>query len=240
MEMEYAIHTHETQSSFRPAAGSRRIDSLMREPGSAITHLIGMAAAILATPSIISHAAAGGADSMHLAGLMIFMLSMILLYGASAAYHTFDSTEHVNRILKKTDHMMICVLIAGSYTPVCLTVLRDTVGLRLMAMVWGLAAAGIIFKLFFVYCPKWISSVLYISMGWVCVIAMPQLVAAFSLPAFLWLLAGGLLYTAGGVIYALKFPVFGGRFRYFGVHELFHVFVMAGSLCHYVVMYLYL
>ncbi len=240
MRMDYAIHTHEAKSDFRPMGESRPLTDLMREPGSAITHLIGFVAAVFATPAILGHAAEGGADTLHLIGLGIFMLSMILLYGASTTYHTVDSTERVNRVLKKLDHLMIFVLIAGSYTPVCLTVLRGTVGYRLLAMVWGLAAAGMVFKLFFVYCPKWISSVLYISMGWVCVIAMPELVSVFSFEAFMWLLAGGLFYTVGGVIYALKFPVFHDRFKYFRVHELFHVFVMAGSLCHYVVMYHFL
>ncbi len=240
MRMDYAIHTHGAKNDFHPIGQSRPLTDLMREPGSAITHLIGFAAALFATPAILSHAARSGADTLHLAGLFIFMLSMILLYGASTAYHIFDGAERVNRILKKTDHLMICVLIAGSYTPVCLTVLRDGVGYHLLAMVWGLAAAGMIFKFCFVYCPKWVSSVLYISMGWICVIALPQIVASFPVSGFLWLLAGGLFYTVGGVVYALKFPVFHNRFRYFGVHELFHVFVMAGSLCHYVVMYSYL
>lgn len=240
MRMDYALHTHDAHSTYSPLQESGSLTDIMREPGSALTHLIGLIVAAAAAPALLRHAANTGADQLQLTGLLIFMLSMIMLYGASTAYHTFDSTERVNRILKKIDHLMICVLIAGSYTPVCLTLLRGSVGYRLLAMVWGLAAAGMIFKLFFVYCPKWVSSVLYISMGWVCIIALPQIFAAFSMTGFLWLLAGGLLYTVGGVIYAMKFPVFGGRFKYFGAHELFHVFVMAGSLCHYIVMYNYL
>ena len=168
------------------------------------------------------------------------MISMILLYGASTSYHSFDISEKANLRLKRLDHMMIFVLIAGSYTPVCLTVLRGSIGMRLLAIVWGLAIVGMIFKLLWVTCPKWVSSVIYIAMGWVCVLAMPQLVAGLSFGAFMWLLAGGLFYTVGGVIYAMKFPVFHNRFRYFGCHELFHVFVMAGSLCHFIVMYVYL
>ena len=240
MRIDYALHTHEAHSDYNPLTKSGSLTDYMREPGSALTHLTGLIAAAAAAPGLLRHAAARGADQLGLTGLLIFMLSMILLYGASTAYHTLDRTDHINRILKKIDHLMICVLIAGSYTPVCLTLLRGPVGYRLLAMVWGLAAAGMIFKLFFVFCPKWVSSVLYISMGWVCVIALPQIVAVFSLTGFLWLLAGGLFYTVGGVIYALKFPVFHDRFRYFGSHELFHVFVMAGSLCHYIVMYNYL
>ena len=191
-----------------------------------------------AVPLIIK--AARSYDVIHIVALSIFILTMILLYAASTIYHSVDSTEKVNRRLRKMDHMMIFGLIAGSYTPVCLTVLRGSIGMRLLAIVWGLAIVGMIFKLLWVTCPKWVSSVIYIGMGWVCILAMPQLLAGLSFGAFMWLLAGGLFYTVGGVIYAMKFPVFHNRFRYFGCHELFHVFVMAGSLCHFVVMYAYL
>ena len=203
----------------------------VKDPGSAATHFIGFLAAVLMTPVLLVHAAGNGAD---------FMISMILLYGASTSYHSFDISEKANLRLKRMDHMMIFVLIAGSYTPVCLTVLRGSIGMRLLAIVWGLAIVGMIFKLLWVTCPKWVSSVIYIGMGWVCILAMPQLVAGLSFGAFMWLLAGGLFYTVGGVIYAMKFPVFHNRFQYFGCHELFHVFVMAGSLCHFIVMYVYL
>ena len=201
----------------------------VKDPGSAATHFIGFLAAVLMTPVLLVHAAGNGADFMTMIGMSVFMISMILLYGASTSYHSFDISEKANLRLKRLDHMMIFVLIAGSYTPVCLTVLRGSIGMRLLAIVWGL-----------VTCPKWVSSVIYIGMGWVCILAMPQLLAGLSFGAFMWLLAGGLFYTVGGVIYAMKFPVFHNRFRYFGCHELFHVFVMAGSLCHFVVMYAYL
>ena len=204
----------------------------VKDPGSAATHFIGFLAAVLMTPVLLVHASDCGADLMTMIGMSVFMLSMILLYGASTSYHSFDISEKANLRLKRMDHMMIFVLIAGSYTPVCLTVLRGSIGMRLLAIVWGLAIVGMIFKLLWVTCPKWV--------GWVCVLAMPQLVAGLSFGAFMWLLAGGLFYTVGGVIYAMKFPVFHNRFQYFGCHELFHVFVMAGSLCHFIVMYVYL
>ena len=212
----------------------------VKDPGSAATHFIGFVAAVLMTPVLLVHAAGSGADLMTMIGMSVFMISMILLYGASTSYHSFDISEKANLRLKRLDHMMIFVLIAGYYTPVCLTVLRHGVGMRLLAIVWGLAIVGMIFKLLWVTCPKWVSSVIYIGMGWVCILAMPQLLAGLSFGAFMWLLAGGFFYTVGGVIYAMKFPVFHNRFRYFGCHELFHVFVMAGSLCHFVVMYAYL
>ena len=142
-------------------------------------------------------------------------------------------------IFKKLDHCMIFVLIAGSYTPVCLIVLHGHIGLVLLALVWGIAALGIIFKLCWVTCPKWVSSVLYILMGWICVLAFTQIINALPKAAFNWLLAGGIIYTIGGVIYALKLPIFNAHHKYFGSHEIFHLFVMAGSICHFIMMFKY-
>lgn len=136
--------------------------------------------------------------------------------------------------------MMIFVLIAGSYTPVCLLAIPGMTGYILLAVVWIIALLGMGFKYFWVYCPKWISSVLYIALGWACVFAFPQLLNTLSTGCFLWLLAGGLIYTAGGVIYALKLSAFENRHINFGCHEIFHLFVMVGSFCHYIVMYVYL
>lgn len=212
----------------------------IKDPGSAITHFIGFVFALLLTPPLISRGISFHADGLSLLSLIVFMISMILLYGASTTYHTFDISPKVNKILKKIDHMMIFILIAGSYTPICIVALHNKVGYILLALVWALALIGIIFKFFWVTCPKWVSSIIYIGMGWVCVFAMPQLVTNLSTPAFMWLLAGGIIYTIGGILYALKLDAFNHRFQYFGSHEIFHCFVMLGSLCHYIVMYFYL
>ena len=172
--------------------------------------------------------------------MAVYAASLVLLYAASSAYHTFDGSKSVNTLLKKADHMMISVLIAGSYTPVCLLVLRGNTGLILLATVWGFALVGILIKAFWVYCPRWVSSILYIGMGWSCVLAMAQLVHTMPEGALAWLVAGGVIYTAGGIIYALKLPVFNSHHKYFGSHEIFHLFVMAGSICHFIVMYVYI
>ena len=210
----------------------------IKDPGSAITHFIGMLmAAFAATPLLIR--AASNPDKIHLISLSIFIISMILLYAASTTYHTLNLSERTNRILRKIDHCMIFMLIAGSYTPVCLIVLGGKVGYTLCAIVWGIAIAGIILKLFWITCPKWFSSVLYIAMGWVCVLVFGPLLNTLSTPAFLWLLAGGIIYTVGGVIYALKLPIFNSKHKSFGSHEVFHLFVMGGSICHFIFMYLY-
>lgn len=210
----------------------------LKDPGSAITHFIGMLMAMFAaTPLIIR--ALQAPDTVHVISLTIFIVSMILLYAASTTYHTFDISPKINKILKKIDHCMIFVLIAGSYTPVCLIVLNDKLGYTLLSVVWGIAILGIIFKLCWVTCPKWVSSVLYIAMGWVCVLAFTQLINNLPRAAFNWLLAGGIIYTIGGVIYALKLPIFNSIHKNFGSHEIFHLFVIGGSICHFIVMFNY-
>ena len=213
-----------------------RKDFHIKDPGSAITHFIGMILAMLAAIPLLvkAHHEAG---NLAAGALTIFIGSMILLYAASTIYHTFDISPAVNKVLRKIDHMMIFILIAGTYTPVCLVVLGDRTGWMLLALVWTIAIAGIIIKACWITCPKWFSSVLYISMGWICVLAFTRIVQALPRAAFWWLLAGGLIYTAGGVIYALKLPIFNSRHKNFGSHEIFHLFVMGGSFCHYVMMY---
>ena len=210
----------------------------IREPGSAITHFIAMMMAVFAAVPLLVKAGIQSGWENFLA-MAIFMGSMILLYGASATYHSVDLTGRSLRVFRKLDHMMIFVLIAGSYTPVCLIVLGGKLGYTLLALVWGIAAVGMLVKACWITCPKWFSSVIYIAMGWVCVLVFGPLLKTLSAPAFLWLLAGGIIYTVGGVIYALKLPIFNAKHKFFGSHEVFHLFVMGGSICHFIFMYLY-
>lgn len=210
----------------------------IREPGSAITHFIAMMMAVFATVPLLVKAGIQSGWENFLA-MAIFMGSMILLYGASATYHSVDLAGKSLRVFRKLDHMMIFVLIAGSYTPVCLIVLGGKLGYTLLALVWGIAAVGMLVKACWITCPKWFSSVIYIAMGWVCVLVFGPLLKTLSAPAFLWLLAGGIIYTVGGVIYALKLPIFNAKHKFFGSHEVFHLFVMGGSICHFIFMYLY-
>lgn len=215
---------------------SDTIKHYIKDPGSAITHFIGMLmAAFAAVPLIIK--AAREPARIYLVSIIIYAVSLVLLYAASTTYHTFDRSEKINTLLKKIDHMMISVLIAGSYTPICLLVLGGRTGFILLSIVWGIALIGILIKAFWVYCPKWVSSALYIGMGWTCVLAFTQILNSMSPAAFGWLLAGGVIYTAGGIIYALKLPIFNLRHENFGSHEIFHLFVMGGSACHFIVMY---
>lgn len=210
----------------------------IREPGSAITHFIGMMMAIIAaTPLMVKVAL--DSDMTAFIAMAVFIGSMVALYGASALYHSVMVKENILKVFRKVDHMMIFVLIAGSYTPVCLIVLGGRLGYTLMAVVWGIAIAGMIIKACWITCPKWFSSVIYIAMGWVCLAVFGTLWDTLVHSAFLWLLAGGIIYTVGGIIYALKLPAFNARYKYFGSHELFHLFVMGGSICHFIFMYLY-
>lgn len=215
---------------------SDTIKKHIKDPGSAITHFIGMLMAIFAAVPLLIKAAQEP-ERIYVISIAVYAASLILLYAASTTYHTFDKSEKINTILKKIDHMMISVLIAGSYTPICLLVLDRKIGVPLLALVWGIAIVGILLKAFWVYCPKWVSSVLYIGMGWTCVLAFTQILNSMSPAAFGWLLAGGLIYTVGGIIYALKLPIFNNKHKNFGSHEIFHLFVMGGSACHFVVMY---
>ena len=211
----------------------------IREPGSALTHFIAMLLALCAAvPLLVRAAVHSGVKS--LTAMTVFMISMVLLYAASTIYHSVNCSGRILRIFRKMDHMMIFVLIAGTYTPVCLLTLPKPSGLMLLAAVWGIALGGIFIKGFWITCPKWFSSVLYIAMGWSCLSVLGQLFSLLPLHAFLWLLAGGLIYTAGGIIYALRLPLFDARHPMFGLHEIFHLFVMAGSLCHFVFMFCYL
>lgn len=210
-----------------------------KDPGSAITHLIGTLMAVFAaTPLLIK--AGRQPSSIHIISLSIFILSMILLYTASTLYHTFGKTLKVHVRLKKLDHMAIYILIAGTYTPICLIALAGRTGIILLTIIWSLAAIGIIVTGFWVHCPKWFSSIVYIAMGWTCVLAFTQLINSLPTAAFIWLLAGGIIYTVGGIIYALKLPIFNSRHKNFGSHEIFHLFVMGGSFCHFMMMYLYI
>ena len=210
----------------------------IREPGSAITHFIGMMMAIVAaTPLMVKVAL--DADFTACIAMAVFIGSMVALYGASAVYHSVTVKENILKVFRKLDHMMIFVLIAGSYTPVCLIVLGGRMGYTLLAVVWGIAMVGMLIKAFWITCPKWFSSMIYIAMGWVCLAVFGTLWSTLPHGAFLWLLAGGIIYTAGGVIYALKLPIFNQRHKYFGSHEIFHLFVMAGSICHFIFMYQY-
>lgn len=211
----------------------------LKDPGSAITHGIAMIlAALAAIPLLVK--AFRGPNQNHILSLAVFIISMILLYGASTLYHSLNLSEKGNLILRKLDHAMIFILIAGSYTPVCIIVIKGALGLGLLILIWSIAIVGILLKMFYINCPHWLGSAIYISMGWTCLLAFSPIVHNLPQPAFFLLLIGGIIYTIGGIIYALKLPLFNSHHKNFGSHEIFHLFVMGGSFCHYLMAYLYL
>lgn len=210
----------------------------LREPASAITHFIAMVLAIAGLgPAIMK--ALSNLNTTGVWAVTIFMCSMILLYASSATYHGITIGGKVLEYFKKLDHMMIFVLIAGTYTPVCLLVLDGWAGKGLLIAVWALAAIGIAIKAFWINCPKWFSSVIYIGMGWTCLACFKQILDALETKAFVWLLIGGIIYTLGGVIYSLKIPGFDEKHKNFNTHDIFHLFVMGGSLCHFIFIYFF-
>lgn len=206
-----------------------------RDPFSAISHLVFAIMAIFATPPLL-YLAYRKQGMLSIGSMLLFMIGVILLYSASATYHTFDISEEVNTRLKKIDHMMIYILIAGSYSPICLLGLGNKSGLILFIVIWALAFFGLLQAIFFIHAPKWLNSVIYIAMGWSCVFSVGQIKTALSSASFTWLFLGGVIYTIGGVIYALKLPLFNKKHQNFTTHDLFHLFCIGGSVSHYVLM----
>ncbi len=170
-------------------------------------------------------------------GGAVFAASLILMYATSAVYHRITWTPRLRAIVRRLDHSTIFMLIAGSYTPFCLLVLNTAWGISILSVVWGLAAAGIIMKLLCPGAPRWLSVLLYAIVGWLALIAAPQLAAWFTAVPLALLLLGGLLYTLGGVVYALRKP--DPYPRVFGYHEVFHTLVVAGSVLHYSLVAIY-
>ena len=210
----------------------------VREPGSAFTHGAALMLTMIgAGPLLLKSSVCG--SSVTVASMWVFLISACLLYGASTIYHCIVGDRRLTERLRRIDHMSISILIAGTYTPICLTALKGRTGYVLLAAIWILASVGIIFKALWYTCPRWISSTLYLIMGWLCIAALPAILRSLPLEAFGWLLAGGILYTAGAVIYAMKLRSFNARHLYFGSHEIFHCFIMAGTFCHYIVMFNY-
>lgn len=171
-------------------------------------------------------------------GAAIFGASLILLYTTSAAYHRITWSPRLRGIVRRLDHSMIFALIGGTYTPISLLVLSTAWWISILSVVWGIAGAGIILKVVLPGAPKWLSVTLYLIVGWLALVTLPQLVAWFTIGSLSLLLLGGVLYTLGGVVYAAQKP--NPYPRWFGYHEVFHVFVIAGSVLHYSLVAIYL
>jgi hemolysin III len=206
----------------------------VREPFNGFSHLFGAVLSVAGLGLLIRRALNYG-SVLYLVAFIIFGISLILLYTASALYHLLLISEQVTKVLRYIDHMMIYILIAGTYTPICLISLRGVQGKILLISIWVLAVAGVIVTGFWLNAPRYLSTLIYAVMGWLIIVTLPQLLTALTVPGFAWLLIGGIFYTIGAVIYGLKRPNLPSGLL--GFHEIFHLFIIAGSICHYWVIF---
>ena len=214
------------------AARKRRFQ--VKDPISALTHFIGFLAVIPVFICLLDLAD----TKLQQISFIVFGFSLLLLYGASTIYHTLKVSAEKTALLRRIDHMMIFVLIAGTYTPVCLLPLAGKWGTILLSAIWAIAIAGVFMKIFWMGAPRWLSTMIYVVMGWLSITAFVPLLKAVGWGGFGMLLGGGIAYTVGALIYALKKPNL-AILKSFGFHEIFHVFVMIGSAFHIAFMFLY-
>jgi len=196
---------------------------------SALTHFVGALLGVGALGYLVAHS---GTDGPKLISMAIYGVSLVALFGASTCFHFFDLGEHGNRWLQRLDHAAIFALIAGTYVPVLMLLLDGRWRIGMLATVCGLAVAGAVLKLLWIDCPVWLSTAMYLGLGWIALIPAPLIFPQLDGGAFAWLLAGGLAYTVGALVYAKQWPdPLPDRF---GHHEVWHLFVLAGAGAHFV------
>ncbi|WP_284141144.1 MULTISPECIES: hemolysin III family protein [unclassified Virgibacillus] len=209
----------------------------IREPINGLTHLFGAILSFVGLLALVIKASIDTQSTLAIIAVGIFGISMILLYAASATYHMVIAKDKVIAWLRRIDHSMIFVLIAGTYTPICLISLNGSTGWILFGVIQGLAVLGIIFKLIWFHAPRWLSTSIYIVMGWIVIFFSVPLASIIGGTGISLLIAGGIFYTVGGLIYWLK-PSF-LAFKNWGFHEIFHIFIMLGSLFHFICIFGY-
>lgn len=202
----------------------------IREPINSITHFVGMVLSIIALPFVITKSQ----NLIQLLAMIVFVLGLIGLYGTSSVYHAIKRAPQTLRKWRKADHMMIYILIAATYTPICLIALKGIVGYTLLGIIWGLSIMGIIFKIFWLNMPRKIYTALYVILGWAAIFAIYPLYKAVGPNGIILLVGGGISYTVGAFFYARKSKI---KFGPFGFHEIFHLFIMLGSLLHFLMVY---
>ncbi len=214
-----------------------KLQKYLREPMNGFTHFIGVVLSVIGTILLIN-ISLHPYKPAHFISLTIFGFGLILLYTTSTLYHWLKLSEEGTKKLRRADHIMIFINIAASYTPTCVIALRGSLGLGLLIAVWSVATAGIVIKIFWMNAPRWLSTSIYLLMGWLAVFVIVPLFNVLPTAALLWLFAGGLFFTIGAVIYARKKPdPYPGIL---GFHEIFHLFVLLGSFSHFIMMYKYI
>ena len=214
------------------------LEKYLREPVNSLTHLIGAILSLFALIAMLVKGVVNDVSSVAIVSVVIFGISLILLYSISATYHGVITSDKIIFRLRKLDHSMIFILIAGSYAPFCLIALGGSKGTIFFATIASIAVAGILFRMLWFDCPRWLQTALYIGLGWAAIFMIKPLSAVLSPVSLFLLILGGVLYTVGGVIYGLKPKKL--QFGKFGFHEIFHIFIILGSLCHFICVFLYL
>jgi len=204
----------------------------LRQPVSGLTHLAGALSAVVGQAVLLINS---GGDLREKLALVVYSVSLFLLFSASSVYHLVNSTPRVTLVLRKLDHSAIYLLIAGSYTPFCLIAFDGFWRWGLLAIIWSLAAIGIGVKVFWIQAPRWLTAGVYVAMGWLIVFAYQQLLNHLTPVTIIWLIAGGVIYTLGAVVYATKRLDF--KPGVFGFHEVWHIFVLLGAAAHFVAVY---
>lgn len=209
----------------------------LREPINSITHLAGAGLSLIALIAMLAKVISSNPTTTAILSVIIFGISLILLYTTSGTYHGITSNEKVISIFQKLDHSMIFVLIAGSYAPFCLISIGGKLGIAMFIIMVTIAVLGITFKLCWFDCPRWLQTAMYIGMGWAALFMIKPLTAVLPGISLFWLVLGGVLYTIGGVIYGVKPEKL--RIGKWGFHEIFHIFILLGSLSHFICVFTY-
>jgi hemolysin III len=215
----------------------RGLARYFREPVNSLTHLVG---ALLSLVGLVVLLVLAAGEPWRTVSFAIYGTTLVLLYTASTLLHSLHVGARAQRRLRLFDHAAIFLLIAGSYTPITLVTLQQGSGAwgwTLFALVWGIAVLGVVFKLVWLEAPRWLSTGLYLLMGWLALLAIVPITRALPPGGLFWLLLGGLFYSVGAVVYGLKRPNW--LPGVFGYHELWHLFVLAGSISHFLMMLLY-
>lgn len=207
------------------------MNAYVREPINGFTHLGGAILSFVGLLALVIKTTSNNPSFINIMAVIIFGISLTLLYSASATYHLVVASEKVISFLRKIDHSMIFILIAGSYTPFCLIGLKGIEGWTTFAIVSVIATCGVIFKMIWFKCPRWVSTLIYIGMGWISIFIINPLHKALPVEGLVLLILGGIFYTIGAIIYGVKPSRL--KFSKLGFHEIFHIFILLGSLCHF-------
>ena len=203
-----------------------------REPVNAITHLIAAAVSLIGVLILVY---LGRLEPQKVWTFLVYGISLVLMFTASGTYHMVNANDATLLKLRKLDHSAIYLLIAGTYTPICLVFFEGFWKTGLVMLIWILAIIGIVVKLFIIKAPRWVNAGVYLVMGWLAVMGVQEIIRSMPSGAIVWLVLGGLFYTIGAIIYITKkLDIIPGKF---GFHEVWHIFVMLGSFSHFYIIF---